>query len=164
MIPRRVPFLALDPMNNRSRRWLLLPFLLVGVPLYFVPVVAYDAVTRSLGCCGGGFCCDRPSAAALNSHRVRAAATWYLADNPGRCPSTRDLIDTRYLGSELAVEGVEIRCDNGVVSVTLNLAAFVERETLRDEACGRLKFAMRVWLLPLDALAWVLRTLRSPLA
>jgi hypothetical protein len=68
------------------------------------------------------------------------------------------------LGSELAVEGVEIRCDNGVVSVTLNLAAFVERETLRDEACGGLKFAMRVWLLPLDALAWVLRTLRSPLA
>lgn len=142
---------------KRSFRWL--GAIALGALYYFLVLPAgYLIGSDTLGCCTfGASCCE--SVHETPSDMVLTAAFLYAFDSPGSCPTVHELVDGHYLEPMPELDGIEIHCNEGEVSVTPEPAAHDPRrslgERLSTSGCGFLNAAAYFWVQPLRAVGWM---------
>jgi hypothetical protein len=141
---------------SRSFKWLG-AMGLCALYYFLVLPAGYLVGSNALGCCTfGASCCE--SVHETPGDRVLAAAFLYAFDFPSSCPTVHELVDARYLEPMPELDGIEIHCDNGQVSVTPDPAERYPRRPLGQRlaisGCGFLNAAAYFWVLPLHAARW----------
>lgn len=131
----------------------------LGALYYFLVLpVGYLAGSDALGCCTfGASCCE--SVRETPGDRVLTAAFLYAFDFPSSCPTVHELIDGHYLEPMPELDGIEIHCDEGEISVTPEPTGHYPRRTLGQRlttsGCGFLNTAAYFWVQPLGAARWI---------